>query len=119
MAKAIVNPKLHVRKGDTVRVITGKEKGKDGRILRIVKKVERKTGAVQFRAIIEGLNMATKHKKRGENNQEGSIIEREASIHISNLMLLDPKSSSPTRIGRKKTQNGWVRVSKKSGEIIK
>jgi large subunit ribosomal protein L24 len=126
MAKEIKVPKvkLHVKKGDLVRVLTGNKdelRGKEGRILKIVTKKNRLTGAIQYRAIVEGLNMVSKHEKRGTkgNNDTGSIKEKEASIHISNLQLIDPKTNQPTRIGRKKTENGWLRYSKKSGEIIK
>jgi large subunit ribosomal protein L24 len=113
--------KLHVKKGDTVRVMTGPEdvKGKQGRILKIVKKKDRFNGEIQYRAIVEGLNLKTKHEKPKSNDQPGARKETEGSIHISNLMLLDPKSGIPTRIGRTKTTKGWVRVSKKSGEVIK
>lgn len=111
-------PKLHVKKGDDVMVISGRERGKTGKVLRIVHKKDKYTGDVQHRAIVEGANMVVKHKKPDQQNPQGAKIEMEAAIHISNLMLLDPKTKTPTRIGRKKTENGWVRVSKKSGEII-
>lgn len=113
--------KLHVKKGDTVQVMTGGEnlRGKQGRILKIVSKKNRFNGEVQYRAIVEGLNLKTKHEKPRSADQPGTRKETEGSIHISNLMLLDPKSGVPTRIGRSKTEKGWVRVSKKSGEVIK
>lgn len=122
MAKASVAPKkqkLHVRKGDTVRIISGKERGKEGRIQQIVTKKNIHNLEVQYRAIVEGMNMVTKNRRPDQQNPQGSVIQTEASIHISKLMLLDPKSGKPTRIGRTKTAKGWVRVSKKSGEIIK
>jgi large subunit ribosomal protein L24 len=112
-------PKLHVKKGDEVRVISGKERGKTGKVLVISHKKDKYTGEVQSRAIVEGLNLVTKHRKPDQQNPQGSIVETEGTIHVSNLMLLDPKSNKPVRIGRKKTDNGWVRISKKSGEIIK
>jgi large subunit ribosomal protein L24 len=111
--------KLHVRKGDNVKILTGKDKGKEGRILEIVKKTDKHTREVQYRAIVEGLNIVHKHKKPVDTNNPGSKIETEASIHISNLAVLDPKSGAATRVGRKKANKGWVRYSKKSGEIIK
>lgn len=111
-------PKLHVKKGDEIKVISGSERGKSGKVLRIVHKKDKYTGEVSHRAIVEGLNMVVKHKKPDQQNPQGAKVEMEASIHISNLMLLDPKTKTPTRIGRQKTENGWVRVSKKSGEII-
>lgn len=111
-------PKLHIKKGDEVKVLAGRERGKSGKVLKIVHKTDKHTGAVQSRAIIEGLNLVTKHRRPDQQNPQGSVVEIEAPIHVSNLMLIDPKSSEPTRIGRTKTENGWVRVSKKSGEII-
>jgi large subunit ribosomal protein L24 len=116
--KNIERPKLHVKKGDEVKVISGRERGKSGKVLRIVHKKDKFTGVIQHRAVVEGLNMVTKHKKPDQQNPQGAKIEVEAAIHISNLMLIDPKTKTPTRIGRTKTENGWVRVAKKSGEII-
>jgi len=112
-------PKLHIKKGDQVAVLAGREKGKTGRVLRIVHKRDKLTDDVQSRAIVEGLNIVTKHKKPDNKNPQGSIVETEAGIHVSNLMLIEPKTGKGTRIGRKKAENGWVRVSKKTGEIIK
>jgi len=114
-----LQPKLHIKKGDDVRVICGRERGKSGKVLVIVHKRDKHTGVRQSRAIVEGVNMVTKHRKPDQQNPQGSIVETEGTIHVSNLMVLDPKSNKPVRIGRKKTENGWVRVSKKSGEIIK
>lgn len=102
--------KLHIKKGDTVRVLSGKNRGQEGRVQVVIKKDQR--------AIVEGINMVTKHRKPDQNNPQGSIVEVEAPIHVSKLMVVDPKSGQPTRIGRQKTEKGWVRVSKKSGEII-
>lgn len=112
-------PKLHIKKGDQVAVIAGREKGKSGRVLKIEHKRDKHTNEVQSRAIVEGLNMVTKHKKPDNKNPQGTIVEMEAAIHISNLMLIEPKTGKATRVGRTKTDNGWVRVSKKTGEIIK
>lgn len=104
-------PKLHVRSGDTVKVISGDDKGKTGKILSV--------NPQKRRAIVEGLNMVTKHIKPTTNSPQGGIEKREASIHISNLMLVDPKTGEATRIGRKIGENGkLVRYSKKSGEVI-
>jgi large subunit ribosomal protein L24 len=104
--------KLHIRTGDKVTVIAGNEKGKSG----IVTKINRE----KQRATIEGLNLVTKAVKPSNENPEGGFIRKEAGIHISNLMLVDPKTGKPTRIGRKidaKTGK-LVRYAKKSGEII-
>lgn len=103
--------KLHVKTGDTVKVIAGDDKGKTGAILSVDKQ--------KSRAIVEGLNMITKHVKPTAAKPQGGIDKKEASIHISNLMLVDPKSGEATRVGRKAGENGkLVRYSKKSGEVI-
>ena len=104
--------KLHIKKGDTVVVITGNNKGQKGRVLEVIRKTDR--------AIVEGVNMIKKHTKPNANAPQGGIIEKEAPVHISNLMLFDPKSDGPVRIGRRVNENGKiVRFSKKSGEEIK
>lgn len=103
--------KLHIKKGDTVTVITGNNKGQKGRVLEVIKKADR--------AIVEGVNLVKKHTKPNADAPQGGIIEQEAPIHISNLMLVDPKVG-PTRIGRRLDDKGkLVRISKKSGEEIK
>jgi large subunit ribosomal protein L24 len=104
--------KLHIKKGDTVQVIAGVDLGKKGRVLEIVRKTDR--------AIVEGVNIIKKHTKPNTANPNGGIVEKEAPIHISNLMLVDPKTGKATRIGRRLNENGkLVRYSKKSGEEIK
>jgi|SRR5690554_2382505 len=104
-------PKLHVKTGDTVKVIAGDDKGKTGTILSV--------NLQKRRAFVEGLNMVTKHIKPTANSPQGGIEKKEASIHISNLMLVDPKTGEATRTGRKIGDNGkLVRYSKKSGEVI-
>jgi large subunit ribosomal protein L24 len=104
--------KLHIKKGDTVVVITGNYKGQKGRVLEVIRKNDR--------AIVEGVNLVKKHTKPNAQNPQGGIIEQEASIHISNLMLVDPKSGERTRIGRREDDKGkLIRYSKKSGEEIK
>jgi large subunit ribosomal protein L24 len=104
--------KLHIKKGDTVYVNTGEDKGKTGRVLEV--QVEKQ------RAIVEGVNMVSKSTKPNANNPQGGIVKKEAAIHISNLNPIDPKSGKPTRIGRVRNAEGkLVRVSKKSGEEIK
>jgi large subunit ribosomal protein L24 len=103
--------KLHVRKGDTVFVNAGEDKGKTGRILQVIVKKER--------AIVEGVNMVSKHTKPNAKSPQGGIVKKEASVHISNLNLLDPKSGKPTRIGRKEVKGKLVRYAKRSGEVIK
>jgi large subunit ribosomal protein L24 len=104
--------KLHIKKGDTVQVLAGVDLGKKGRVLEIVRKTDR--------AIVEGVNIIKKHTKPNTEHPNGGIVEKEAPIHISNLMLVDPKTGKATRIGRRLNENGkLVRYSKKSGEEIK
>ena len=103
--------KLHIRKGDTVQVIAGNDKGKTGKVLEVI--------TAKNRAFVEGVKMITKHVKPSAQNPEGGIQNTEASIHISNLMVVDPGSGEPTRIGRKTNDEGKLqRYSKKSGDFI-
>lgn len=103
-------PKLSIKKGDKVMVIAGSNKGQSGEIKVVFPK--------ENRAIVDGLNMVKKHIKSTQDNP-GGINEMEAPIHISNLMLIDPKNGKPSRVGRKEVDGKLVRYSKKSGEIIK
>jgi len=105
-------PKLHIRKGDTVKVIAGDDKGKSGKVLELI--LEKK------RAVVEGVNIVTKHQKPSAGKPEGGIKKVEAPVHISNLMLVDPASGKPTRVGRKLNEkNKLQRYAKKTGELIK
>jgi large subunit ribosomal protein L24 len=90
--------KLHIKKGDTVIVITGNYKGQKGRVLEVIRNNDR--------AIVEGVNLVKKHTKPNADNPQGGIIEQESSIHISNLMLVDPKTGERTRIGRRENDKG-------------
>lgn len=104
--------KLNIRKGDTVMIIAGDSKGQQGKVLRI--------DTETYMAIVEGVNLVSKHTKPNAKSPQGGIIKKEAPVHISNLKLID-NSGKPTRIGRKidpKTEK-LVRYSKKSGEVIK
>ncbi len=104
--------KLHIRKGDIVRVNSGEYKGQQGRVLEIEKK--------QTRAIVEGVNMVSKHTKPNADSPQGGIIKKEGPIHISNLNVVDPSTGEATRIGRRANEKSkLVRYSKKSGEEIK
>jgi large subunit ribosomal protein L24 len=104
--------KLHIKKGDTVMVITGESKGQKGRVLEVDRKKDR--------ALVEGVNMVSKHTKPNSKAPQGGIVKKEAPIHLSNLMLMDPTSGKPTRIGKKlNDKSKLVRYSKKSGEEIK
>ena len=102
-------PKLHVKTGDKVIVIAGASKGSTGEIKEIF--------INKNRAIVEGVNMVKKHTKP-VNDNPGGIIEVESAIHLSNLMLVDPKTGKPTKVGRKEVDGKMVRYSKKSGEIV-
>ena len=103
--------KTHIRKGDTVKVIAGNDKGKTGKVLEVL--------LDKSRAIVEGVNMVTKHVKPSASNPEGGIQNTEAGIHISNLMVVDPSSGDASRIGRKKNDDGKLqRFAKKSGQFI-
>jgi large subunit ribosomal protein L24 len=103
--------KLHIKKGDTVVVITGNSKGQKGRVLEVIREDDR--------AFVEGVNLMKKHTKPNAKAPQGGIIEKEAPVHVSNLMIVDPKAG-PTRIGRRLNDKGkLVRFSKKSGEEIK
>lgn len=102
---------MHVKKGDTVFVITGKDKGKKGRVIAANPKKDR--------VLVEGINMIKKHAKPSQGNPQGGILNQEAPIHVSNVMIVDPKSGEPTRVGYKVLDNGnKVRIAKKSGEQI-
>jgi large subunit ribosomal protein L24 len=102
--------KLHVKVGDTVRVLNGESKGQEGKILKIDR--------VKLRAIVEGVNMIKKHNKPSATNPQGGIVEKEGTIHISNLMVVI--NGVPSKTGRKLNDKGQlVRYSKKSGEVIK
>ena len=104
--------KLHIKKGDMVYVNAGNDKGKTGKVLEIITKKDR--------AIVEGVNMVSKHTKPNAKHPQGGIIKQEAGIHISNLQVVDPAKGGPTRIGRRMGENGkLVRYAKKSGEEIK
>ena len=103
--------KIHVKKGDTVKVLAGDSKGMQGKVLKV--------DVEKYRAIVEGVNLVSKAKKPNAKNPNGGIIKKEAPIHISNLMVVDGKGNA-TRIGRRLGEKGkLVRYSKKSGEEIK
>ena len=100
-----------IRKGDTVVVISGASKGRRGEVLQVIPAVKR--------AVVQGVRMATRHTKPQGMGQPGGIVEREAAIHLSNLMLLDPKSDKPTKVGFRVLEDGRkVRVARVSGDVI-
>ena len=102
--------KLKIKSGDTIRVIAGDHKGSEGKVL----KVDREKN----KAIVEGVNLVSKHEKPSAKNPQGGIVKKEAFIHISNLSLIDAKSSEATRVGFEERDGKKVRVSKKSNEVI-
>ncbi|HLQ73126.1 MAG TPA: 50S ribosomal protein L24 [Bacillota bacterium] len=101
---------MHVKKGDKVKVITGKDKGKEGTILQAFPKHER--------VLVEGVNMVHKHAKPSQDNPQGGILNQEAAIHVSNVMPIDPKTGEPTRVGYEVRDGKKVRIAKKSGELL-
>lgn len=102
-----MSQKLHVKKGDTVVVISGKEKGKQGEIIAVDIKKERVT--------VKGLNLVKRHTKPSQANPQGGIIEKEGTIHVSNVMVLDPEEKVPTRTKKVEENGSFVRVAVKSG----
>ena len=103
--------KLHIKKGDTVFVNAGNDKGKTGKVLAVYPEKDR--------AIVEGINMVSKHTKPNSKNPQGGIVKQESSIHVSNLQLIDPASGKPVKVTYKMDGDKKVRISKKSGEEIK
>ncbi|CAM4080149.1 MULTISPECIES: 50S ribosomal protein L24 [Mesobacillus] len=101
---------MHVKKGDKVMVISGKDKGKTGIILEAYPK--------QSRVLVEGINIVKKHAKPSQVNPQGGILNQEAPIHVSNVMPVDPKSGKPTRVGYTVENGKKVRVAKQSGEVL-
>ena len=101
----------HVRKGDTVMVVAGKERGKKGKVLRVLKD--------KGRVLVEHINMIKKHQRPTQKLRQGGIIEREGTIHLSNVMLVDPQTDKPTRVGVRALADGRkARVARRSGEFI-
>jgi large subunit ribosomal protein L24 len=105
--------KIKIIKNDTVIVTTGNSKGVKGKVIKVFPK--------ENKAMVEGANLISKHTKPNAANPQGGIVKQEAKIHISNLMLIDPKSGEPTKVGRKRDDKTGklVRVAKKTGEVIK
>jgi large subunit ribosomal protein L24 len=109
--KPVVHHKMHITRGDTVRVVSGDDKGREGRVLQVDRK--------KYRVTVEGVNIVKRHKRAQREGEESGIIEFPAMIDASNVMLLDPKSGEPTRIRRKRDKDGVMeRISVKSGQAI-
>ena len=107
-----MSKKLHIKKGDTVFVNAGDDRGKTGKVLEVM--------TAKSRAIVEGVNLVSKHTKPNAKHPQGGIVKQEAGIHLSNLQLVDPSKGGPTRIGRRlNNSDKLVRYAKKSGEEIK
>jgi large subunit ribosomal protein L24 len=105
-------PRLKLRKGDLVLVVAGESKGQQGKVLEVL--------VAENRAIVERVNLVARHTKPNAKNTQGGIVHREAPVHVSNLMLLDPKTGKPTRVGRRPGGDGKLeRFARKSGEAIK
>ena len=111
MPKRKLHQKFHIKKDDTVKVIAGNEKGKTGKVVSVLTQKQR--------AIVQGLNMVTYHVKPKNENQAGGRKQKEASIHISNLMVIDTSTNTPSRIGRRKNeQNKLQRYAKKTNNLL-
>lgn len=102
--------KFRIKQGDKVRVITGDHKGSEGKVLKVLRDVNK--------AVVEGVNTVSKHEKPSARNPQGGIVEKEAPIHLSNLSLIDPKSGEATRVRYEIRDGKKVRVAKKSNEVI-
>lgn len=101
---------MHVKKGDKVKVLSGKDRGKEGVILEVFPKKQR--------VIVEGVNMVKIHAKPSQDNPQGGILNQEAPIHVSNVLPIDPKTGEPTRVGYEIRDGKKVRIAKKSGEPL-
>jgi len=101
---------MHVKTGDKVKVLSGKDKGKEGVILAVYPKKDR--------VLVEGVNMVKRHQKPSQDNPQGGILDQEATIHASNVMPIDPKTGEPTRVGYEERDGKKVRIAKKSGEAL-
>ena len=103
---------MYVIKNDMVKILSGKYSGKIGKVLKVF--------PGQSRLIVEGINIIKKHTKPSQSNQQGGIVEKESTIHVSNVMVIDPKTNEATRVGYKYLEDGKkVRISKKSGEMLR
>ena len=99
-----------IKKGDSVIVLTGKDKGRKGTVTKVM--------PVEGRVVVQGVNMVQRHTRPSQTNPNGGIVQKEASLHISNVAIADPSSGKPTRVGFKIEGDKKVRVAKKSGEVI-
>lgn len=103
-------PKVKIRKDDLVKVIAGADRGTEGKVIEVL--------AHKNRVLVEGVNIVSRHTKPNTESPEGGIVKKEAPVHISNVMLVDPSNGKATRVGRKVEDGKIVRYAKKSGEVI-
>lgn len=101
---------MKIKKGDNIIVISGKDKGKTGKVIRAFHKADK--------VIVEGINIKKRHQRPTKSNQKGQIIDKLMPVHVSNVMFVDSKTNKPTRIGKKLVNDKYVRVSKKSGAVL-
>ncbi len=102
---------MKLRKGDEVRVLSGDDRGKQGKVLKVFRE--------KHRVVVEGVNFIRRHTRASQANPQGGIVEREAPIHASNLMVVDPKSGRPTRVGTRVHEDGSRdRIARRSGEVL-
>lgn len=107
----MTRPKAHVRRGDTVVVLTGKDRGKKGKVVRVLPEARR--------VVVEGVNIVRRHQRPTRQVMQGGIIEKEAPLHVSNVMLVCPRCGEPTRVGKRRLETGkHVRACKRCGEVI-
>jgi large subunit ribosomal protein L24 len=105
-----MQPKLKMKKDDEVIVIAGKDKGKRGKIVKVLPE--------NNRVVVAGVNLVKRHERANRNNPNGGIVTKEAALHVSNVALIDPKDGKPTRVGYKSVDGKKVRVAKRSGEEL-
>lgn len=103
-------PKLHIKRGDTVKVLSGDDKGKTGRVIRVFPK--------KGLAIVEGIAIVTKRVRKSQRYPQGGVVEVERPIPVSKLQVIDPSTGKPTRVGRRLENGQWVRYAKKSGKVL-
>jgi large subunit ribosomal protein L24 len=110
MSRTRFLPKLHIRRGDTVKVLSGEDKGKTGRVIRVFPKKQT--------ALVEGVAVVTKRVRKSQRYPQGGTVEVERPIPVCKLQLIDPHTGKPTRIGRRLENGKWVRYAKKSGKVV-
>lgn len=110
MSRTRFVPKLHVRRGDTVKVLSGEDKGKTGRVVRVFPREQT--------AIVEGIALVTKRVRKSQKYPQGGVIQVERPVPVCKLQVIDPSTNKPTRVGRRLENGRWVRYAKKSGKTL-